>query len=149
MLVKAPIKVIMPVIVTCWGASLCGMSGSENFTALAATRFLLGWCKFADSDAPAFWPPAVSSEGNTDSLKSSVEAMALPLFSLITVTFYRRAEQPLRVAAWCQSASRSLTVSIRVDLFPTNADASNGYGTMLGSALVYGTFPDARTFEMP
>ncbi|KAI5479397.1 hypothetical protein MNV49_003731 [Pseudohyphozyma bogoriensis] len=68
LLVKYPVRYTMPVIVTCWGASLCGMAGSTNYAGLLGSRFLLGW----------------------------FEAAALPLFSVITIAWYRRAEQPWR-----------------------------------------------------
>lgn len=71
---------VMPIIVILWSASLLGMAGSTSFPALAACRFLLGW----------------------------FEAAAIPLFSVVTISFYRRAEQPLRVAAWYGTNVRSL-----------------------------------------
>ena len=62
----------MPVIVICWGIALLGMAASTNYAALMACRFLLGW----------------------------FEASVLPLFSIITIAWYRRSEQPLRIALW-------------------------------------------------
>lgn len=79
----------MTVIVICWAVSLCGMAGSTNFAGLAACRFLLGW----------------------------FEAAAIPLFSVITISFYRRTEQPLRVACWY---------------------GTNGLATIFCSAVCYG-----------
>jgi len=72
LLVKFRYSHFMASIVILWAGALLGMAGSENFQALAATRFLLGF----------------------------FEAAAIPLFSVITISFYRRSEQPLRVAAW-------------------------------------------------
>lgn len=45
------------------------------------------------------------------------EAGCLPLFSIITSTWYRRSEQPLRIAAWY---------------------GTNGLATIVGAALSYG-----------
>ncbi|KAM0787375.1 hypothetical protein ACM66B_003461 [Microbotryomycetes sp. NB124-2] len=89
LLVRFSPKYIMTVSVFLWGISLIGMSASESFGALFATRFLLGW----------------------------FEAIAIPLFSLLTSQYYLRSEQPLRVASWY---------------------ASNGWGAMIGSISVYG-----------
>ncbi|ORY82361.1 major facilitator superfamily domain-containing protein [Leucosporidium creatinivorum] len=89
LLVKLPVRQMMPAIVFCWGVSLCGMAASNNFGSLVGTRFLLGF----------------------------FEAACLPLFSLVTISWYRRSEQPLRVAAWY---------------------GTNGVATMLGSAISYG-----------
>ncbi|KAK1230689.1 hypothetical protein PQX77_006221 [Marasmius sp. AFHP31] len=68
-LVKFPVKVVMPAIVFLWGASLCGMAGSTNFTGLMVSRFFLGW----------------------------FEALCIPLFSMITASWYRRVEQPFLI----------------------------------------------------
>ncbi|KAH8836106.1 putative allantoate permease [Flagelloscypha sp. PMI_526] len=87
-LVKFPVRVIMPVIVFFWGCSLCGMAAAHNFTGLMVSRFFLGW----------------------------FEALCLPLFSLITSQWYRRAEQPMRVATWY---------------------GTNGLASMLGSLLAW------------
>ncbi|KAL8287098.1 hypothetical protein RQP46_004104 [Phenoliferia psychrophenolica] len=89
LLVKIPMNKFLPFIVLCWGASLCGMGGSTNYQSLLATRFLLGF----------------------------FEAACLPTFSLITSSYYRRQEQPMRVAAWY---------------------GTNGMATMLGSLMVFG-----------
>lgn len=72
LLVKLRYRLFFPIIVICWGTSLLGMAASHNYTTLMATRFLLGW----------------------------FEASVLPLFSIITIAWYRRTEQPLRVALW-------------------------------------------------
>ncbi|KAK7056307.1 hypothetical protein VNI00_002860 [Paramarasmius palmivorus] len=88
-LVKYPVKVVMPVIVFFWGCALCGMAGARNFAGLMAGRFFLGF----------------------------FEALCIPLFSMITSSWYRRAEQPMRVATWY---------------------STNGIASILGSALAYG-----------
>ncbi|SGY69993.1 BQ5605_C004g03088 [Microbotryum silenes-dioicae] len=82
LLVKVQVRQFVPLIVLLWGVSLVGMAVSTNYRALLATRFLLG----------------------------AFEAAVLPAFAMITSAWYRRSEQPLRVATW----------------------------TMVGSALVYG-----------
>lgn len=65
LLVKLPVRPFLTGILFCWGVSLCGMAASNSFSSLAATRFLLGL----------------------------FEAACLPMFSMITVAWYRRAEQ--------------------------------------------------------
>ncbi|GAA5933825.1 hypothetical protein JCM3775_000294 [Rhodotorula graminis] len=72
LLVKVPLKTLVPVLVGLWGASLMGMGGSNSFASLISTRMLLG----------------------------VFEASCLPAFSLITTSWYRRVEQPMRVATW-------------------------------------------------
>ncbi|ORY88109.1 major facilitator superfamily domain-containing protein [Leucosporidium creatinivorum] len=71
------------------GSQPHGMGASNGYAGLMACRFLLGW----------------------------FEAMVLPMFSLITVQYYRRLEQPLRVALWY---------------------AGNGWASLFGSLIVYG-----------
>ncbi|KAL0574284.1 hypothetical protein V5O48_007674 [Marasmius crinis-equi] len=88
-LVKFPVKIVMPAIVFLWGCALCGMAGSTNFTGLMVSRFFLGW----------------------------FEALCIPLFSMITASWYRRVEQPMRVACWY---------------------STNGIASMIGSLLAYG-----------
>lgn len=88
-LVKFRYTVTMTTIVCAWSVSLLGMCASENFKSLMATRFLLGF----------------------------FEAAAIPLFSVITISFYRRTEQPLRVAAWY---------------------STNGLANLICSPIVYG-----------
>lgn len=78
----------MPIIVIAWGVSTCGLAASTNFQGLLASRFLLGL----------------------------FEASCLPLFTIITTTWYRRSEQPLRIAIWY---------------------GTNGVASMLGSLLAY------------
>ncbi|KAK4055955.1 hypothetical protein OIO90_002948 [Microbotryomycetes sp. JL221] len=89
LLVKFSPKYLMSISVFLWAVSLFGMTASDTFKALFATRFLLGF----------------------------FEAIAIPLFSLLTSQYYLRSEQPLRVASWY---------------------ASNGWGGAIGSAVVYG-----------
>lgn len=62
----------MPVLVLGWGIAQTAMAACHNYSGLLATRFFLGL----------------------------FEGGCLPLFSVITNQWYRRAEQPIRVASW-------------------------------------------------
>ncbi|WWD06122.1 hypothetical protein V865_004207 [Kwoniella europaea PYCC6329] len=72
LLVRVPARHLMTGMVFCWGVSQACMAASSTFGGLLACRALLGL----------------------------FEAGCLPLFSLLTVQWYRRSEQPIRVAAW-------------------------------------------------
>lgn len=72
LIVKVPHRILMPSLVLGWGIAQTCMAACHNFGGLIATRFFLGL----------------------------FEAGCLPLFSIITSQWYRRAEQPIRVAAW-------------------------------------------------
>ncbi|ORY23616.1 major facilitator superfamily domain-containing protein [Naematelia encephala] len=72
LIVKVPARTLMPILVFGWGVAQACMAASTSFGALVATRFLLGL----------------------------FEAGCLPLFSILTAQWYRRSEQPIRVAAW-------------------------------------------------
>lgn len=89
LIVKVPHRILMPTLVLGWGLAQTCMAASHNFAGLAASRFFLGL----------------------------FEAACLPLFGVITSQWYRRAEQPLRIAAWY---------------------GTNGIATIVGSALSYG-----------
>ncbi|DAA78542.1 TPA_exp: putative MFS transporter [Trichophyton benhamiae CBS 112371] len=89
LIVKVPHRVLMPTLVLGWGLAQAAMGVCNNFGGLLATRFFLGL----------------------------FEAGCLPLFSVITSQWYRRAEQPIRVAAWY---------------------GTNGVATIVASALSYG-----------
>ena len=89
LIVKVPHRILMPALCLGWGIAQCGMAACQSYGGLLATRFLLGL----------------------------FEAGCLPLFSIITAQWYRRAEQPLRVAAWY---------------------GTNGVATMVAAALSYG-----------
>ncbi|RFU33969.1 hypothetical protein B7463_g2377, partial [Scytalidium lignicola] len=89
LIVKVPGRILMASLVLGWGLALATMAACHNFGGLATTRFFLGL----------------------------FEAACLPLFSIITSLWYRRAEQPLRVAIWY---------------------SMNGMGTIIGSAISYG-----------
>jgi hypothetical protein len=75
LLVRFPLRFLVPLLMLLWGTALMCMAAATNYQALLATRFLLGW----------------------------FEASCLPAFTLITVSWYRRVEQPFRVAAWVRA----------------------------------------------
>ncbi|KAJ7582649.1 major facilitator superfamily domain-containing protein [Mycena floridula] len=89
LLVKIQPKYLMPAMIFLWGSALIGMGASRNFGGLVASRFLLGL----------------------------FEGACLPLFAILTTVWYRRAEQPMRVASWY---------------------GTNGVATILSAALSYG-----------
>jgi MFS family permease len=89
LIVRVPHRILAPILVLGWGIAQACMAACHNFGGLMATRFLLGL----------------------------FEAGCLPLFSIITAQWYRRAEQPLRVAAWY---------------------STNGLATIIAAALSYG-----------
>lgn len=72
LIVKVPHRILMPALCLGWGIAQSAMAACHNFGSLMATRFFLGL----------------------------FEAGCLPLFSIITSQWYRRAEQPIRIAAW-------------------------------------------------
>ncbi|EPE36920.1 MFS general substrate transporter [Glarea lozoyensis ATCC 20868] len=72
LIVKVPHRILMPCLVLGWGIAQTAMAGCRTYHSLLAARFFLGL----------------------------FEAGCLPLFSVITNQWYRRAEQPIRVAAW-------------------------------------------------
>lgn len=71
-IVKVPPRILMPTLILGWGIAQAAMAACHNYSGLMATRFFLGL----------------------------FEAGCLPMFSMITSNWYRRSEQPLRVAAW-------------------------------------------------
>ncbi|OAA78450.1 Major facilitator superfamily domain, general substrate transporter [Akanthomyces lecanii RCEF 1005] len=89
LIVKVPHRILMPALCLGWGIAQACMAASKNFGDLLATRFFLGL----------------------------FEAGCLPLFSIITSQWYRRAEQPIRIAAWY---------------------STNGAATIIAAALSYG-----------
>ncbi|KAK4689354.1 oxysterol-binding protein 1, partial [Tremellales sp. Uapishka_1] len=72
LIVKVPTRILLTTLVLGWGIAQCCMAACRNKGDLLATRFFLGL----------------------------FEAGALPLFGVITSQWWRRAEQPVRVAAW-------------------------------------------------
>ncbi|VUC31638.1 unnamed protein product [Clonostachys rosea] len=89
LMVKVPHRILMPCLVFGWGSAQACMAACHSYGGLLATRFLLGL----------------------------FEAACLPLFSVITSQWYRRAEQPIRVAMWY---------------------GTNGFATMFAAAVSYG-----------
>jgi MFS family permease len=89
LIIKVPHRILMPSFCLGWGIAQASMAASKNYQGLLATRFFLGL----------------------------FEAGCLPLFSVITSQWYRRAEQPLRIAAWY---------------------GTNGAATIIAAALSYG-----------
>ncbi|RLL96885.1 hypothetical protein CFD26_106693 [Aspergillus turcosus] len=89
LIVKVPHRILMPSLVLGWGIAQTCMAACHSFRGLMATRFFLGL----------------------------FEGGCLPLFSVITSQWYRRAEQPIRVAAWY---------------------STNGLATIVAAALSYG-----------
>ncbi|OHF02971.1 hypothetical protein CORC01_01729 [Colletotrichum orchidophilum] len=89
LIVKVPHRTLMAVLVLGWGIAQVCMAACHNYAGLLATRFLLGL----------------------------FEAGCLPLFSVITSQWYRRAEQPMRVAFWY---------------------GTNGLATMFAASVSYG-----------
>ncbi|KAJ5151343.1 uncharacterized protein N7482_010595 [Penicillium canariense] len=89
LIVKVPHTILMPILCLGWGIAQACMAACHNFQELMAARFFLGL----------------------------FEAGCLPLFGVITSQWYRRAEQPLRIAAWY---------------------GTNGIATIVAAALSYG-----------
>ncbi|CCC13767.1 hypothetical protein SMACR_07276 [Sordaria macrospora] len=72
LIIKVPHRILMPTLVLGWGIAQSLTPLCKTFPALLANRFFLGL----------------------------FEAGCLPLFSVITAHWYRRSEQPVRVAGW-------------------------------------------------
>lgn len=89
LIVKVPHRILMPVLVLGWGIAQTSMAACHSYPGLLTTRFFLGL----------------------------FEGGCLPLFSVITNQWYRRSEQPIRVAAWY---------------------GTNGLATIVASAVSYG-----------
>ncbi|KAI1321410.1 MFS general substrate transporter [Xylariaceae sp. FL0255] len=89
LIVKVPHRILMPSLLLGWGIAEASLAAANNFRDLLVSRFFLGL----------------------------FEAGCLPLFSVITSQWYRRNEQPMRVAWWY---------------------GTNGWGTIVDAALSYG-----------
>ena len=89
LIVKVPHRILMPALCFGWGVAQTCMAACTSYGDLLAARFFLGL----------------------------FEAGCLPLFSIITSQWFRRVEQPIRVAAWY---------------------STNGIATIAASALSYG-----------
>lgn len=89
LIVRVPHRILMPALCLGWGIAQTAMAACKSYGDLLASRFFLGL----------------------------FEGGCLPLFSVITSQWFRRAEQPIRVAAWY---------------------STNGLATIAASALSYG-----------
>ena len=89
LIVKVRHRILMPTMVLGWGIVQICTPACHSFAGLLVNRFFLGL----------------------------FEAGCLPLFSVITSQWYRRSEQPMRVALWF---------------------GTNGVATMVAGALCYG-----------
>ncbi|PYI27877.1 putative MFS transporter [Aspergillus indologenus CBS 114.80] len=89
LIVKVRPRILMPSLCLGWGIAQTCMAACHNFSQLLAARFFLGL----------------------------FEAGCLPLFSILVARWYRRAEQPIRVAAFY---------------------STNGWATIIAAALSYG-----------
>ena len=74
---------------------MIGLAFSRSFGPLLANRFLLGLFEVSFYPRRLDHPTSYHQHGVTD-----VQAVNIPLFTVITTTWYRRREQPLRIAAW-------------------------------------------------
>jgi len=88
-LVKFPLGKFLGTTTLCWGITLSCMAATHNFGGLLGTRFLLG----------------------------AFESGVAPAFIAVTQMWWRRREQPVRLASWY---------------------AMNGITNMLGSLMTYG-----------
>ncbi|KAE8373879.1 major facilitator superfamily domain-containing protein [Aspergillus bertholletiae] len=89
LIVKVPPRILMPTMVLGWGVAEACIAACHNFGTLITARFFLGL----------------------------FEAGCLPLFTYLTGIWYRRSEQPLRIAIW---------------------NGMNGVATMAAAAISYG-----------
>ncbi|KAK9492047.1 major facilitator superfamily domain-containing protein [Lipomyces doorenjongii] len=89
LIVKVPHRILMPALCLGWGIAQSSLAACHNFRSLMIARFFLGL----------------------------FGAGCLPLFGIIASRWYRRSEQPLRIAAWY---------------------STNGVDTMVAAALSYG-----------
>lgn len=89
LIVKVPPRILMPAMTLGWGIAEASIASCTNFHSLLAARFFLGL----------------------------FEAGCLPLFTYMTALWYRRSEQPVRIAIW---------------------NSMNGISTMAAAAISYG-----------
>ncbi|KAJ3531530.1 hypothetical protein NM208_g8475 [Fusarium decemcellulare] len=75
LITRVPIGKYIGSCLTAWGVSLCLIAVCHNFSGVAAIRFFLG----------------------------AFEASLLPCMMLLNSMWYRREEQPLRTAFWCNT----------------------------------------------
>lgn len=89
LIVKVPPRILMPAMILGWGIAEASIAGCHSFPTLLTARFFLGL----------------------------FEAGCLPLFTYLTGIWYRRSEQPLRIAIW---------------------NGMNGISTIAAAAISYG-----------
>jgi len=80
-IVRMPARYLMTILILGWGIAQTCLAACNTFSGLMACRFFLGL----------------------------FEAACLPLYSILTVQWYRRSEQPVRVAMW-YSTNGSATI---------------------------------------
>ncbi|KAK7981409.1 hypothetical protein PG988_003647 [Apiospora saccharicola] len=95
LIVRVPHRILMPTLILGWGIAQTTMSACRNFGDLIATRFFLGL----------------------------FEAGCLPLFGVITSQWYRRAEQPVRIATWYGTNGLSTMAASALSSTPTSPSA--------------------------
>ncbi|OQE44915.1 hypothetical protein PENCOP_c002G06424 [Penicillium coprophilum] len=88
-LVNIPPRILMPTMILGWGIAVACMAACNTFSTFIAARFFMGL----------------------------FEAGCMPLFTILTGRWYRRIEQPIRIALWY---------------------SGNGTGTMVAASLAYG-----------
>lgn len=86
LIIKVPHRVLMPALCLGWGIAQVSMAAAHSFSGLMVSRFFLGL----------------------------FEAGCLPLFSIITSQWYRRAEQPMRIAAWYSTNGAATIVAAAI-----------------------------------
>ncbi|KKA23748.1 hypothetical protein T310_2200 [Rasamsonia emersonii CBS 393.64] len=91
LIVRVPHRRLMPALCLGWGVAQAAMAACRSFASLMAARFFLGL----------------------------FEAACLPLFSVITSQWYRRAEQPLRIAAWYSTNGAATVIAAALSIFLT------------------------------
>lgn len=69
---KLPVAKLLAGLIFCWAVLLCCSAATQNFAGLATVRFIMG----------------------------CTEAGAFPIASILTVMWYSKREQPIRVAFW-------------------------------------------------
>lgn len=93
----------MTIFVFCWGVAAACMAASTNFRHIYVTRFFLVSLTGDSASAPQLTKGTVRGWMSASVRVSSpllVNTMARAHSSLITAQWYRRSEQPLRIAAW-------------------------------------------------
>lgn len=90
----------MTTLVFCWGAVEAGFGGASSWSTLMPLRALLGLFEAGCEFSVAFFLSPALAAPCSRLVHSTDDHSGLPLFSLMTGQWYRRSEQPIRVAAW-------------------------------------------------